>query len=122
MLPNGMRASITDNDGASVFVPEDGHQNGKQTFTDYSYFVSDFDGTIYVDVMKGATFNELSNRGKTSEQYQPFTADHSSAKMSYIDYIYRKLPLQEPKRTVDICFLSVIGNMNPKIYWTIHIH
>ncbi|MFT8392238.1 MAG: hypothetical protein ABF683_13305 [Sporolactobacillus sp.] len=51
ILLNGMRASITDDNGASVYVPENGNQNGKQTFTDYNYSISDVDGAIYVDIL-----------------------------------------------------------------------
>lgn len=102
MLPEGMRASITDDDGASVYIPETGRRDGKQMFTDNNYSISDIDGAIYVDIMKGVTFDDQYHvSGKTSEQIQSFAADDSRAKMSYIDYIYSKWPLQKPKKVVD---------------------
>ncbi|EST11997.1 hypothetical protein [Sporolactobacillus laevolacticus] len=109
MLPEGMRASITDDDGASVYLPEKGYRNRKRMYTDYNYSISKIDGAIYVDILKGVTFDDQYHvGGKTSEQIQSFAADDSRAKMSYIDYIYSKWPLQKPKKIVDNPLL--VGN------------
>ncbi|MCO7126053.1 hypothetical protein NIE88_09720 [Sporolactobacillus shoreicorticis] len=110
VIPQGIRGMIYDSYGAWVFVPDKDQSNGKGSYTSYKYSISDVDGEISIQVGKHVTFSKDLYFGSTpkSEQRQTFSADDNKAKMSYIDFIYKKFPLQKPKKTTDNPLL--IGN------------